>query len=61
MKLATYEGHAGERVGVVDGDHIYDILGTIEACRLADPATVTDMLTLLAAGEAGLEGSARRV
>ena len=56
MKLATYSGRAGERVGVVDGDHVYDILGTIEACRLADPATVSDMRTLLEAGEAGLEG-----
>lgn len=56
MKLATYEGHSGERVGVVDGDHIYDILATVEACKLADPATVTDMRTLLEAGEAGMEG-----
>ena len=56
MKLATYEGDAGERVGVVDGDHIYDIPGAIEACRLADPATAADMRTLLEAGEAGLEG-----
>ena len=57
MKLATYVGHAGERVGVVDGDHIYDMQGTMEACRLGDPATVTDMITLLASGEAGLEGA----
>ena len=56
MKLATYVGHAGERVGVVDGDHIYDMQGAMEACRLGDPATVADMITLLAAGEAAMEG-----
>ena len=56
MKLATYVGHAGERVGVVDGDHIYDMQGAMEACRLGDPATVADMVTLLGAGETAMEG-----
>ena len=55
MKLATYIGHAGERVGIVDGDHIYDIFGAAEACRLADPATLTDMRTLLDAGQSALD------
>ena len=56
MKLATYVGSAGVRVGVVDGDHIYDIRGAMEACGLGDPATVADMVTLLGAGEAAMEG-----
>ncbi len=56
MKLATYVGNAGERVGAVDGDHIYDLQGAMEACRLGDPASVADMLTLLGAGEAAMEG-----
>ena len=56
MKLATYIGNAGERVGVVDGDHIYDMQGAMEACRLGDPATVADMITLLDSGEAGMDG-----
>ena len=56
MKLATYVGHAGERVGAVEGDHIYDLRGAMEACRLGDPASVADMLTLLGAGEAAMEG-----
>ncbi len=56
MKLATYVGSAGDRVGVVDGDHIYDIRGAMEACGSGDPATVADMVTLLGAGEAAMEG-----
>ncbi|MCZ0941311.1 MAG: fumarylacetoacetate hydrolase family protein [Caldilineaceae bacterium] len=56
MKLATYVGSAGVRVGVVDGDHIYDIRGAMEACGLGDPATVADMVTLLGAGEPAMEG-----
>ena len=38
------------------GTTIYDIRGAMEACRLGDPASVADMVTLLGAGEAAMEG-----
>ena len=55
MQLATYEGLDGVRVGVVDGDHIWDLTAAAEASGLVDTADVADMRALLEAGEAGLD------
>ena len=55
MQLATYEGLDGVRVGVVDGDHIWDLTAAAEASGLVDTADVVDMRALLEAGEAGLD------
>ena len=57
MKLATYVGQIGERIGVVDGDLIYDLLGSMEATGLGERAWAADMLSLLAAGQDGLEAA----
>ena len=57
MKLATYVGQFGERIGVVDGDLIYDLLGSMEATGLGERAWAADMLSLLAAGQDGLEAA----
>ncbi len=55
MQLATYEGLDGVRVGVVDGEHIWDLTAAAEASGLVDSADVADMRALLEAGEAGLD------
>ena len=55
MQLATYEGLDGVRVGVVDGEHIWDLTAAAEASGLVDTADVADMRALLEAGEAGLD------
>ena len=56
MQLATYEGLEGVRVGVVEGDQIWDLTAMAEASGLVDTADVADMRALLEAGEAGLDG-----
>ena len=43
------------RVGVVDGEHIWDLTAAAEASGLVDTADVVDMRALLEAGEAGLD------
>ncbi len=55
MQLATYEGLDGVRVGVVEGDQIWDLAAAAEASGLVDTADVTDMRALLETGEAGLD------
>ena len=55
MQLATYEGLDGVRVGVVEGDQIWDLAPAAEASGLVDTADVTDMRALLETGEAGLD------
>ncbi len=56
MQLATYEGLEGVRVGVVEGDQMWDLMAMAEASGLVDTADVADMRALLEAGEAGLDG-----
>ncbi len=56
MQLATYEGFEGVRVGVVEGDQIWDLMAMAEASGLVDTADVADMRALLEAGETGLDG-----
>ena len=55
MQLATYEGLDGVRVGVVEGEQIWDLAAAAEASGLVDTADVTDMRALLETGEAGLD------
>lgn len=57
MKLATYAGPAGERVGVVVGNQIYDLAACIQASAQGDPSMAVDMQALLAAGVAGLNSA----
>lgn len=55
MQLATYEGLDGVRVGVVEGNQIWDLTAAAEASGLIDVADVADMRALLETGEAGLD------
>jgi hypothetical protein len=55
MKLVRYDKNGALRLGVLDGEHVVDLL---EACPVGTPpallAALSDMVKLVAAGETGL-------
>lgn len=55
MKLVRYDKNGALRLGVLDGEHVVDLL---DACPVGTPpallAALSDMAKLVAAGEAGL-------
>jgi 2-keto-4-pentenoate hydratase/2-oxohepta-3-ene-1,7-dioic acid hydratase in catechol pathway len=55
MKLVRYDKNGALRLGVLDGEHVVDLL---DACPVGTPpallAALSDMVKLVAAGEAGL-------
>ena len=57
MKLATYAGAHGQRVGAVVDDEIYDVAACMRAAGEGDSALAADMLTLLGAGEGALDAA----
>jgi len=58
MKLASYQsGTSGERVGAVVGDQIFDLADSLAASGVGEPALASNMLSLLAAGEQGLDAA----
>ena len=58
MKLVRYDKNGALRLGVLDGEHVVDLL---EACPVGTPpallAALSDMVKLVAAGEAGLHAA----
>jgi 2-keto-4-pentenoate hydratase/2-oxohepta-3-ene-1,7-dioic acid hydratase in catechol pathway len=55
MKLVRYDKNGALRLGMLDGEHVVDLL---DACPVGTPpallAALSDMVKLVAAGEAGL-------
>jgi 2-keto-4-pentenoate hydratase/2-oxohepta-3-ene-1,7-dioic acid hydratase in catechol pathway len=58
MKLATYQqGNGNQRVGAVVGNQIFDLARSLTLSRAGDAAVASDMLTLIGAGERGLDAA----
>jgi 2-keto-4-pentenoate hydratase/2-oxohepta-3-ene-1,7-dioic acid hydratase in catechol pathway len=59
MKLARYDRNGAPRLGMIDGEHLVDLL---DACPTGTPpaiiAAMSDMTRLIAAGDAGLKAAA---
>lgn len=51
MKLATYRVDGGQRVGVVDGEEIYDLAASLHLLDAGKAALASTMLSFLAAGQ----------
>lgn len=58
MKLVRYDKNGALRLGVLDGEHVVDLL---DACPVGTPPTLlaalSDMVKLVAAGETGLHAA----
>lgn len=58
MKLVRYDRNGALRLGIIDGEHLIDLL---DACPTGTPAAViaamSDMTRLIASGEAGLKAA----
>lgn len=59
MKLVRYDRNGALRLGMIDGDHVVDLL---DACPTGTPpaiiAAMSDMTRFIAAGETGLKAAA---
>jgi len=59
MKFVRYDRNGALRLGMIDGEHVIDLL---DACPTGTPpaviAAMSDMTRLIAAGDAGLKGAA---
>jgi 2-keto-4-pentenoate hydratase/2-oxohepta-3-ene-1,7-dioic acid hydratase in catechol pathway len=57
MKLATFIKGDSDRVGVVIGDQIYDLVSCLQASGKGDPSTATSVAGILASGPGAIESA----
>ena len=61
VKLATYIQGNSDRVGVVDGDQVYDLASCLQASGKGDPSTAASVSGILASGPGAIESASEAV